>query len=92
MEVLTRVRCDICDGRGIAHSPMWRECCLSLNPERKDWIDAALAWWADRGYRKDQIPPEEQSCDECEGSGWLQRWLKLEEFRARFNEETQAVH
>lgn len=73
MEVLAREKCLTCKGEGIITHPAW---------ERYWRVHSALLgekglreWFAQEGY--DEPPPEEVPCPECDGQGYVMRWVDI---------------
>ena len=70
-EILVRDKCSACGGAGIITHPAWekywRDC-------RERWIGVE-EWFAQEGY--DEPPPEEVPCPECDGQGYVMRWVDI---------------
>jgi len=89
IEYLIRKRetCPVCEGNGYVPNANWQR----INRESHEWMqdhgiktftDEASADWEQRikkcwPYRKP--PPEEEWCCECEGTGFLDKWVHLED-------------
>lgn len=76
MQILTRTECGRCDGTGVVMHPEWKKFWIE-NPDARGMDELQLA--AFFGCSPDQIPPEEEACDLCGGTGWVERWVRAEE-------------
>ena len=76
-QVLIREVCSACGGTGYISHPAWElywEGHSALLEER-----ALRAWFSQEGY--DEPPPEEVPCPECDGQGYVMRWVGIREVR-----------
>lgn len=79
LEVLTRSKCEKCKGTGIVHHPAWAQFWRE-NPNWTGTDGHLISWFFNAGWCADDhspIPNEEIPCDDCDGTGWQQKWISL---------------
>ena len=74
--VVARKRCPECNGDGYVEHPDWRAL-VKYEAETGRIVDDLDAWFRERGY--DYPPDQEVICDECNGSGWIETRVRLED-------------
>jgi len=75
MEILTREKCNQCHGNCIISNPAW--VCFDAVEHAGDYFSAAREYFG--AEEDDELPPEEIPCPACDGSGYIQSWLRLGE-------------
>jgi len=77
MQILTKSKCQECDGHGVVSSHIWNEFFEIESKSERAWEQKEVdEWFRQRGYAK--LPPEEPTCHECEGSGEIQKWMDIQ--------------
>ena len=91
MEVNVRNTYTECKGTRIVQNPVWAEFWAQPNAQQLT-NEQTEAWFRERGAmrlhkglygdRIELFPDEEQTCYNCEGTGYNEKWLDLAEFLA----------
>ncbi len=81
--VISRQTCDVCNGEGAIFNEEWAErgndsdLMAALRGARtcEERENLSLIWWDNRGYT--EPPPDEYTCDACNGDGFIQQQISL---------------
>lgn len=84
--------CDDCEN-GIIENELWQEFNAQYSelpsgpgPDGAEAAERIINdWWSARGY--DEVPPEAQTCPECNGAGARKAWLAPVDFAMLLAEE-----
>jgi hypothetical protein len=77
MEIWTREVCPSCKGEKMIYDSRWAEFNKKYNlviPITDEMVYEFFGVASER-----DLPPEEYPCPDCEGTGWIKAWIKLEE-------------
>ena len=79
--VIAEETCPLCDGCGYVYNAMWASCLEELGDSLESPINPAMIqeWWLKQGFYKDEIPPEEDTCNTCNGTGRHREEIRLAE-------------
>lgn len=77
MQILTKSKCQECDGHGVVTSHIWNEFFEIESKSNRAWEQEEVEeWFRERGYGK--LTPEEPTCIECEGTGEIEKWMDIQ--------------
>lgn len=78
--ILKKVVCRNCGGCGYTQHPAWAQ----YWEENRGSMPDIVLWFRKNGW--EEPPPEEITCDECEGTGYVLEKISLEQFLSEIRE------
>ena len=74
-----KIECPECNGTGVVQHWLYDEFYKAwANADQRHPInDALIEFFADHGYGRDEIPPEEEDCYACWGTGEIRKTIEL---------------
>jgi len=81
MEIKTRTKCEYCDGTGMTYNTDWKEYFIKIKELEKEYpnkIYSEIKTIAESKGICEPSEPEELTCWECEGTGYMEKWIGLD--------------
>lgn len=75
--ILCSRTCRKCYGAGVMQHPEWERFWQAHDP--KQTTEQTIEDWFSTAGHPD-LPPEEITCDECDGSGYVKQWISIDYF------------
>ena len=81
MEIETRTPCRKCLGHGKIQNPAWADYL------KNGYFTEAIDFFRNHNYNSPDLEPHELTCSDCDGSGYIVKWISFHELFRMNNPE-----